>query len=350
MSLSQFELLRAQRIVQDVALDRLQLDLRGVHVVTEAATGPFAVTASIAAVAGARVTAVAADSQWGSFEEASRETIATAKECGAADRIQVVRRDRVDFADAQIVTNLGFVRPIDSKIISQMGFGSVIPLMYDSRELRQTEIDLELCAARGIAVIGTNEDHPLVDVLRHSGHLVLKMLFESGIEVLRSRVCLLGENLFTPHVARTLQGLGAEVIRCRDWRDCLEAGGKLDALVYLDYWNTSGQIDSVKVGHWLKLNSGASLIQFVGGLDIEPFRTAGWAVRPESAIQPQRMWRTLADLGIRPVIELHTAGLKAAEMELRGVPHDTPGRLCGLRQAIDLAPRWIPISPVRETA
>ncbi len=341
---------RVCRLFDEIVTDRLQLDLHGVNVITEAATGPFAVTAAIAAFAGARVTAIGADSPWGSFEQASAETVEIARACGVEASVTVVRREQADFSSARIVTNLGFVRPIDTNLISRMSFGSVIPLMYDSRELRRDEIDLSLCAARGISIVGTNEDHPLVDVLRYSGHLVVKMLLEEGREILRSRICLLGENLFTPHVLRSLQSLGADVIRARDWRDCVDCGQTLDALIYLDYWNRSGGIDAVRAEAWLRKQAGTDLIQFVGGLDLEPFKSAAWITRPDNPVPSQRMWRTLADLGVRPVIELHAAGLKAAELELKSVPHDAPGRLCGLRQAIGPVGTRTPATPILQTA
>jgi hypothetical protein len=338
------ELNRARRLIDEV-VGALALNLRGKVVLTEAATGPFAVTASIAAVAGAQVEAVAADSPYGSFADAAGATRDVARCCGVESKIRIVSKAAANCGYADIITNLGPLRPLDSSFISRLKAGSVISLMYDARESRPGEIDLDVCQDRGIAVVGTNEDHPLVDVLRYSGHLVAKMLLESRIEVLRSRVGVIGDNLFTPHVVGELHRLGAQVSAFRSWEEMtLECTSTLDALIYIDYWNKAGNPDSRVTLDGMGKMAGTTLIQFVGGLDTTSFVKAGWSVVPDNQIAPQRMCRTLADLGIRPVIELHAAGLKAAEMELCGVSPYSGGRLRGLRQNLTGAPSETPAS------
>jgi hypothetical protein len=335
MNWTESELKRAAGLIREIALASLGTDLRGFTVVTEAATGPFAVTASIAAMAGAKVEAVAADSIYGTAATAGETTLRVARACGVSDRVRIVDRATAAISEADVITNLGPIRPLDSTFISRVKPGAVIPLMYDAREMRIDEIDLQLCESRGISVIGTNEDHPVVDVLRYCGHLAAKMLLEQNLEVLRSRVALMGNNLFTPHVGGELHSLGANLFVCHDWAECrIVVDQPIDALIYIDYWNRAGQVDAPGTLEWLAQNTGARLFQFVGGLDLKPFQGAGWRIFPERALPAQRMWRTLADLGLRPVIELNAAGLKGAEMELRGVPHSSGGRLCGLRQQL----------------
>ena len=58
----------------------MNLDLAGVRVVTEAATGPYVVTPVMAAAAGAEVVALAKDSRHGSAAEARRQTMEFAGE------------------------------------------------------------------------------------------------------------------------------------------------------------------------------------------------------------------------------------------------------------------------------
>ncbi len=342
---NQAELHRAHCLIGETINSRLGLDLQGTTVITEAATGPFAVTASIAARAGANVEAIAADSSHGSSSDAAEATLAVARACHVQDRVKIVARSSAAFERADIVTNLGFVRPFDTSLISRLRHGCVIPLMYDAREMRPGEIDTSLCQARGITVVGTNEDHPMVDVLRYCGHLVAKLLMEQEIEILRSRILVLGDNLFTPHVGRELHSLGADLRLCRNWAECGEETENFDALVYIDYWNRAGAVSFPDVGDWLKQHTHATLIQLVGGLEISPFVSAGWRVLPERALPAQRMYRTLADLGVRPVIELHAAGLKAAELELKGIPCESSGRLNGLRQSMGGTMARTPVSP-----
>lgn len=325
---------RTLRLIRET-VKRLQLDLTGYTVVTEAATGHFAATAPIAALAGANVQAIAADSPYGLASDASRATLALATGLGVDSHIEIVSRDEADFANANIVTNLGFVRPIDRKVASVLRSGTVISVMYDARELRPSEIDLDQCRERGVHVVGTCEEHPHAHILKYCGPLAVRLLMEQDIEIQGAHIALAGENFFTAPIVTALERLGAEVTVLTAWSQLSSnLVESLDALVYLDYWNQLGDISSVRESLENLEAHGSALIQFIGGLDIAPFKDAHWRLIPETPIQPHRMWRTLAYLGPKPVIELHAAGLKAAELELRDVPPDSGGQFDGLRQPI----------------
>jgi hypothetical protein len=314
---------------------KLQLDLSGLTVITEAATGHFAVTASIAALAGARVQAIAADSPYGTAQEAAEATLALANAMSVGPQIEIVSREEAKFGDASIVTNLGFVRPCDHSIVSRLNAGTVIPVMYDSRELRPGEIDLDSCRERGIHVVGTNEEHLLADVLSYCGPLAVRLLMEQNLELRGTRIVIAGENFFTTPITRALQRMGAEVAILTNWSMLdHQSLDSLDLLLYVDYWNQLGNIADSPSASQLSLASGATVLQFVGGLSLEPFRAAQWKVVPSTPLAPHRMWRTLAHLGPRPVVELHAAGLKAAELQFRGVDHDSGTQFDGLRQPI----------------
>ncbi len=325
---------RSLRLIRET-VKRLQLDLTGFKVVTEAATGHFAVTAPIAALAGAHVQAIAADSPFGSAADAARATLDVAMKLGVESRIEIVSRSEADFERANVVTNLGFVRPIDRNVVSVLKAGTIIPVMYDARELRPSEIDLDQCRERGVHVIGTCEEHPHAQILKYCGPLAVRLLMEQDIEVQGAHIALAGENFFTGPIMTALERLGAEVTLFTAWNQ-LSASlvQSLDALVYLDYWNQLGDIASFRTSLEALEAQGAVLVQFLGGLDTSAFKDAHWRVIPETPIQPHRMWRTLAYLGPKPVVELHAAGLKAAELELRGVPHDSGSQFDGLRQPI----------------
>jgi hypothetical protein len=333
--LTNHTLSRIRSLISYTVEERLQLDLDGMKVITEAATGPFAVTAAIAAAAGARVEAIAADSAFGSSAEAAEATMAVSETCTVADRVTTVSRETADFHRADVVTNLGFVRPLDRTLVEQLPTGAVIPLMYELEELRPAEIDVDACRRRGIRIVGTNERHPAVDVLRYCGLLAVKMLFELGMEVVRSRVIVVGAELFSGEIRESLATLGAEVTVISRWEELtLEDAGAVDVLFFSDYGGKLRDVSRYKpllLDRW----AGATLIQFTGGLDYGPFIEAGWRVVPEKRIAPFRMWRTLADLGPRPVIELHAGGLKAAELILRGIPESGNSRFAGLWQPLE---------------
>lgn len=88
---------------------------------------------------------------------------------------------------------------------------AVIPLMYESWELRNTDIDLSACRERGIKIAGTNEHHPLLNVFEYLGPLVVRALHNSYIPVVGSRIAVFSNNLFGRQVARHLVRNQAEV-------------------------------------------------------------------------------------------------------------------------------------------
>jgi hypothetical protein len=66
------------------------------------------------------------------------------------------------------------------------------------------------------------------------------------------------------------------------------------------------------------LSPGISLIQFCGIVEVEELDRVGIGHFPEHNVGAMRMGMTLADLGVRPIIDLHTAGLKVGELMSRG--------------------------------
>ena len=102
----------AQLIKQ--AVSKLELDLSGLTVLTEAASGPYVVTPVIAAMAGAkRVLAITADSSYATADEVIHQTRSLESMCGLPQRVEIFQERQLGlFAEADIVTNLGFVRPL----------------------------------------------------------------------------------------------------------------------------------------------------------------------------------------------------------------------------------------------
>ena len=104
------------------AIDRVELDLSGVTVLTEAASGPFVVTPLIAARAGGSVVAITRDSRHGNADDVRGYTTEWARHFGVADAIEIHVGSAVErAAEVDLVTNLGFVRPIDEAFLDLSG-------------------------------------------------------------------------------------------------------------------------------------------------------------------------------------------------------------------------------------
>ncbi len=188
------------------------------------------------------------------------------------------------------------------------------------------------CRARGIPVIGTNESYPGLDVFAYCGWLALKMLFDAQIEVHKSRLLVVSSDQFGPVIANRLAQAGAEVRLLASLRDIGAADLTADALIVADYARQDviiGPGGDVTAAELAAVCPGATVIQFVGQVDVASLTAAGIHVYPGSELGPRRMALTLAGLGPRPVIELHAAGLKVGELAARA-------RLAG-QPAADLA-------------
>ena len=321
---------RTGRLIRE-SIEQLGLDLSGLAVLTEAATGHYAVTAAIAAAAGAEsVFAVARDSAWGSANEASAETRAMVLSTTGTDSLTIVDQLSPDvLSTADVITNLGFVRPLDEQRVRHLKSTAVVSLMCEPWEVRPSDVDVTACVRRGIAVLGTNEGTPEWPVFSYSGPLAVQMLFEAGIEVLGTRIAVLGRDRFAPEIAKALRRAGAvvRVDRRLTRSSSLAAVRGVDVVIVADYASddvivgASGLLRTVDLA---SVAPDATIIQFAGGVDDVDLRAAGHNVWPSPVVPPRRMSRTFAALGPKPVIQLHAAGLRVGEavarLRLQGIP------------------------------
>jgi hypothetical protein len=297
----------ARRVLD--AVERLQLDLSGVRAVTEAATGPYVVTPVLAALAGAEVVALAKGTRHGSVSQVREETSRLADELDVGPRIAVVEALTDDqLGQADLVTNSGHLRPLDAAMVGRLKPTAVIPLMYEAWELRSTDVDLEACRRRGVQVAGTNERHPDVGVFDYLGLLVLKALLLAGHDLIGERALVISDNDFAPYVETTLQANGLDV--CRVARRGEAPGDDWDVVVVATTPPVSGgcrvPLQGLRAGLFCQLWGDADRTGSEGP----------WC--PERAPDPGHMGLTLPSLGPTPVVKLQAAGLKCAEVMLRG--------------------------------
>jgi len=332
---------RGARLVQD-CVTRFGLDLTDLTVYTEAASGPYLYTPLVAAAAGAEeVIAVTADSIYATAADVAGATSAAAAELDLATRIHITERGRPDeVGRSDIVTNTGFVRPIDAALVSMMKRTAVVPLMWETWELRASEVDLASCRRHGILVLGTDEGRAPLDFHPYLGLVALKVLFELSLEAYRTRVLLLGTGeVFGASIAASLTRAGATV----DWYSADSRGGRYDDLA--PYWDEHGhEVDALILaehrsprpligpGGYLSYESLRARRPDLGvgviaghhdpdGLLGSGLRTFPGRIRPFGYMSYQP-----SDLGPRPVLELYAAGLRVgqemARARLRGLGLD----------------------------
>jgi hypothetical protein len=308
----------------DEAIDRCHLDLSGLTVLTEAATGAYVVTPVIAAMAGADVYAFAAGTAYAPSEEIRKLTAELARLAAVTDRIQLVdRKDNTVAGSADIVTNSGQVRPIDADMVSHMKPSSVVPLMYESWEYRHTDVDLEACRARNITVAGTNERHPDVDVFSFLGQMAIMQLHNAGIAVRGSHVLLLCDNDFSSFMMHDLKSAGADVDQARQLTaDVLSP--HCDAVILAIHPREAPVLTAVEARLLSRKAPGAVLIQYWGDADRAALAAAGVPVWPREEPRAGHMGILPSAIGPEPIVRLQTGGLKVGQVLAHGVDRASP--------------------------
>ncbi len=313
------------------AVDRCGLDLSGRHVVTEAATGAYASTAVLAALAGARVTALARATRHGSVDQVGAWTGRVAAAAGVADAVDVV--DALSphvLGTADVVTNSGHLRPIDAAFAAQLRPGAVVPLMMEAWEIGAGRVDVDLAALRrrGVAFAGTDERHPAVGVFDYLGVMAVKLLLDAGVPVHGCDVLLLCDNPFAPYLVATLRACGARVMVSAS----AETGPwePVDAVLVSLTPGDRPRLDRSSLARLAGVAPHAVVAQFFGDVDREGAAGLGLRCWPEPAPRPGHMGVLPSDVGPEPVVRLQAGGLRVGQVLL--VPEDqrTPDDLAFL--------------------
>lgn len=301
------------------ALTDTLLDLSELTVLTEAATGAYAVTAVLAAMAGARhVYAFTRPTRHGTPGDARQQTLELAVSVGVADRIDVVEQITPDILrQTDIVTNSGHLRPLTAALIDQLPKKAVIALMFEAWEFRPEDLDMEACSRRGIPIVGVNERHPSVDVFSFLGPLCVKQLHDCGLSVYKNRIAVLCDNDFVGPLRAGLASSGASV----DTFDDVQT-------MYRDDWDAI--VVALRPAAWPRIGSpeathlaacapaGAIVVQFWGDMDRTVLSANGLGVWPTAPPRLGHMGILLSEIGPEPVVRLQAGGLRAAEWVRRG--------------------------------
>lgn len=335
---------RVSRLIRRY-VDEFRLDMRGMRVLTEAASGPFVVTPLIAACAGAEVIAVTRDSTYGSADEVTAYTEGWANRLGVSSRISLSKAPPAEYSRwADVVTNLGFVRPLNRAFVERMKPGSVISLMFEPWEYREEDVDLRACADYGIPVLGTDEADARMRIFDYLGYIALKMMLELELEIFKSKVVLIASGPFGSATAAALRRNDIELVHIDPevaWfpqsEEVVCALQDADAIVLSEHrkhvclvGGNGISVESIKA-------SGAKIIHLAGAVDDDALQSAGLEKYPTRRVGWGYMTVTTDYVGPRPVIELHAGGLKVGEALCRGM-RDLGDAQAAIRYALGNSP------------
>lgn len=307
------------RTLMKLALAETGLDLSGMTVLTEAATGAYAVTPVLAAMAGAKhVYAFTKPGRHGTVSEAKRDTLELAAPLDVADRIEILEKISPEVLhDVDIITNSGHLRPLTAALIDQLRSEAVIALMFEAWEFRREDLDIEACARRGIPVVGINERHVAVDVFSFLGPLAVRQLHDCGLAVYRNKIGLVCDNDFLAPLHTGLASVGANI----ETFNSVTAvhPGAWDAFVVALRPAATPRVGQAEAAHLAACAAaGTVVVQFWGDIDRAELARNGFAVWPPHSVRQGHMGILLSEIGPQPIVRLQTGGLRAAEWIRRG--------------------------------
>ncbi len=306
---------RLQQIIVD-----FELDLAGVSVLTEAATGPYALTACIAALANAEsVVCLARSSDFASSEESIEQTADYARALGVCSKLAFADRNSLAASlrsdHPLIVTNLRGVRPLDHLLFSQVRDERevIVAAMCEAWEVRSQDLDIECCQAMAIPVVYTDESHPLLQTIDRVGLLAVKLIFEAGEELADGHVVVVGGGRFSDAIAAAVAPWtrAVTVLPTEEaMQSVVSQMHTVDVVVVADH-----SAHLYQAAAWNDLSSAARTFDVpavvISGMP--PEIADRWPrVTPTRTVPPRVMTRALDAIGWLPVLRLHTAGLSAA--------------------------------------
>jgi len=292
------------------SINKFQLNLSGVNVLTEAASGNYVVTPVIAAITGAKVVAFTKKSRYGSVDDVINQTMSLAKEFNVENNIEIVtRKEDIEYRKFDILTNTGFLRPIDKNIIKKLSKSCVIPLMWEPWEYRKDELDLDFCLERGIKVYGTNESDEKLQTMRYIGFTVLSFLLNNKMTPFSVNVLLLGDKYFSPHIISVLENNGFHYVHCSNYDNSIDVS-KFDVVVIAENINNTLLIGEEGFIKHNCLNKEQFIIHICGNVDFSDIKSKLNIQKPASF---SYMSFTTDYIDSQAVIDLHTAGLKVGE-------------------------------------
>lgn len=313
----------------DEIIEKLNLDLSGMTVLTEVASGNFIVTPIIALKANAkRVYITCKDSKYGMRKEVLDYLKAIIIDLGLdMKRIEYID-EKTEIADGvNIVTNLGFVRPIDAQFINRLPYDAAIPLMFESWEFRDEDIDVIACRDKKIPILGTDESSPDLRIFKYVGMCAVKLLLEMDIEIFKSKILLMSSGGYLEEIRSLLVKCGAQVVVYDTLKPEIDREVlrrfvcESDAIVVAEQNNKEVLIASegkhIPI-EWL-LRSSPILIHIAGVLDYDILEHYAIRKHPNTRTEYGYMTVTTDYVGVRPVIDLHAGGLKVGQALVEGL-------------------------------
>lgn len=314
---------RAIEIIKQT-IKTLDLNLKSYVVLTEVGSNNYIYTPIIPLLAGAeKVYAWTRDSSYGECEDIIKQCLKVAKYLGLENRLKFSanRKDFEHVKQADIITNSGFIRPINQALLKYAKPNIAVPLMFEAWEIRNQDLDIEACTRNKIRVAGTWENHPKINVFNYVKELTLKLLFEAGYEISGNKFIIWSSDHFGEKAEEVLKHNNAEeVVVTADYNVLLSNIKNVDAVLLFDYHETRDYFSPnglFNLNELKQINNHFGIVHLYGSVDVNYLREENIQVYPDKNGKALNMTFTLAHVGLLPVIRLLTAGFKVGQESLQ---------------------------------
>lgn len=313
-------------------INNLDLDLSGLTVLTELASEPYLYNIKLSIMAGAKVICVGKDSSFGDFQTIKvRLNKYLSKQ--ELEKIEIFKNSCPEdlLGSVDIVTNSGFLRPINKRVIEKLKRTSVIALMWEVWEFRYNDLDLKCCQENNIPVIGTNENFHKLKMYGYNIFILLKLLFELGLEIYKNKLAIIGSGPSCEPVIQTLKKLDCNFfwVSNKSEEDTYCAYKNIEKLLDLDHLDAIIFIEHSSPKELVGLKSKISFEDLkqsfpdlkvghiCGNIDFDNLKQSSLNYYPKMIMPFGHMSYQAYHLGVQPVIELFAAGLKVGEIAAR---------------------------------
>jgi len=317
------------------SIKKVSLDLSGLTVLTEAATGPWKFTPFIAAFANAKkIICYTKNSKFGTTEEIKENFKNISNFLGLQDKFCVCDSlSKKIINQADIVTNSGFLRPIDQDFIINLKKTAVISLMWEPWEFFGKDINLKECWKKGISILGVNESNDVLNVMKYAGELIEKILEINSLENNNKKIIVISENISGFHIIEKLEK--SNLVYCISETKFVEFQKKfkvisknlkdiehdflqnIDYIIIDSYPITKKIIDDnegISPKILKKFCPNVKIIVYFGDVNYDLIEKIGLECYPRKNTSIGKMYWTADLLGSRPIIELNTLGIKVGEI------------------------------------
>ena len=294
------------------SIKKFQLNLNNQVVLTEAATGDYSCTAIIADLAGAkRVYALAKESKYGTYKDIE-DTYKEYFKSNSKSSIKIIKSLEEIEEKVDIVTNSGFVRPLNKTLLPYLHYKSVITLMYEPWEFRDSDIDLDTFYSAGIKVYGTNEHDSKLLTMDYIGITALYLLLDLKVSYFSPfKILVLGTKEFTEPIERILTVNNYDVKTVNDYSNSFDKYDEYDIFIIAEHKDKRYVIGSNDAFiNKDRLKKEQKVIHICGNVDLDGVKS--FYIPKNPAPFGYMSYRT-DFVDNMAVIDLQTGSLKVAE-------------------------------------